>query len=332
MPPRLSSGGADFLGHTVKALDMIVNHWAPTFTKLYGHHFPRSYLCWDTEYTGGNAEKDLIMEIGHCMVEDGVVVDRLNVVLDWSLHPEVPNEWIRKRLRRVEGQMGPRWRIRWDVMKEEGIHPVKALEFYYRMFKVWSDRGLPFVAHNGYKADERMFAGNCEGFLVKRFSFHDNELIDSGAIHKATVIWNSRDPLHSDLRGRVLPTTEDTMRSYFKRVANVHAKGVFWRMEHCLEQYGLIEKYDLDVNNLHTAEYDAYCTHLLMEEYRSRVTQNNSGESPTDSPEAFSRMFDEEMAKTKLAKEEAQRPRPEANSEARARLREKRRRRKQRAV
>jgi DNA polymerase III epsilon subunit-like protein len=283
---------------------MIINHWRPEFTKLYGHYFPESYLCWDTEYTGGNREKDLIMEIGHCMVEDRQVVDRLNIVLDWSQHPEVPEDWLRRRLNHQRLQMGDRWRVTWEVMKEEGIHPVKALQFYYKLFRTWSKRQLPFVAHNGYQADERMFSGNVEGFLVKRWQFGDNELIDSGAIHKASLLLDSVDPKHIDLKPRVLPKAGDTMRTYFKRVCHTPAKGVYWKMLDCLQYYNLDEAHHLDLDQLHNAEYDSYCCHLLMEEYRSRVTHNNSGESGIATSEEFARMFEEEMASSKLETEQ----------------------------
>ncbi len=286
---------------------MIINHWKPEFTRLYGHHFPESYLSWDTEYTGGNADKDLIMEIGHCMVENRQVVDRLNIVIDWSQHPEIPDGWLRNRLAHQRLQMGDRWRVTWDVMKAEGIHPVKALQFYYKLFATWSRRKLPFVAHNGYTADERMFAGNVAGFLVKKFGFHDNELIDTGAIHKASSILDSDDPSHHALRARVLPTDNDSMRTYFKRVVHTPAKGIRWNMLYCLQHYGLDKKYDLDQTLLHTAGFDSYCCHLLMEEYRSRVTHNNSGESGFADGAALQRMFEEDIASGKLKREQVQR-------------------------
>lgn len=55
---------------------MIINEWGEVFTAKYGRDFPRSYMCVDTEFTGSNERDDLIVEIGHTMVEDCKVVDR----------------------------------------------------------------------------------------------------------------------------------------------------------------------------------------------------------------------------------------------------------------
>ena len=68
---------------------MIVNEWEPYFTENYGHQFPDTYLCIDTEYTGGNEREDLITEIGHVMVQNNVVVDRMNIVLNWFSYKEI---------------------------------------------------------------------------------------------------------------------------------------------------------------------------------------------------------------------------------------------------
>lgn len=318
---------------------MIINQWPKTFTSLYSHFWPASYMCLDTEYTGGNASKDLIMEIGHCIVEDGKVVDRLNLVLDWSRSPVVPNHWLRSRLNHQRLQMGDKWRITWEVMKQEGIDPIEALSFYYDLFAVWSDRDLPFVAHNGYTADERMLAGSFEGFLQKPFTFGDQSLIDTGAIHKATLISQSSSPDLERAKLKAVPKSGDSMRSYFKRVAGMHAKGIYWNVKSCLEYYGLIEKYSLDEESFHSAGFDAYCTHLLMEEYRSRVTHNHGPGSGIESPEAFARTIEEGLAESKLEQERAdaavQTALNGASTEARRKLREARqsgRRRRQRKV
>lgn len=278
---------------------MVINHWKPQFTKQYGHHWPDTYMCIDTEYTGGNDQKDVICEIGHTIVERGQVVDQLSIILNWLDHPIVPRQWLLQSLGRIHGQMGSAWRITPEVMSSEGMQPEKALKFYYTLMKTWRQRGLPFVAHNGFHADERMLRGHFEGFLQKRFRFGDNGngLIDTGAIFKATQALACDNPNLNTKLAVWLPQPADTLETYFRRVVNYPAKGIYWKLWKCIEHFGLDVKYKLKEEDCHGALHDSYLTHLLMEEYRSKVTVNNSQESPVDSPDALARMFDQEMAK-----------------------------------
>ena len=63
---------------------MIANYWEPWFTEKYGHHFPSTYMCVDTEFTGFDADKDIIVDMGHVIVEDGRIVDERSVLIDWT--------------------------------------------------------------------------------------------------------------------------------------------------------------------------------------------------------------------------------------------------------
>lgn len=300
-----------------RGLRVIINHWGPQFTALYGHIFPESYLCVDTEYTGGNEAKDLIVEIGHTLVENRQVVDQFSVVLDWSNHPIVPDHWVRLALRRIELKMAESnrpWRVTYEVMKDEGIKPEKALQFYYQLFQTIKQRKLLFAAHHGYFADERMLRGHFEGFLGKTFRFGENDLFDTGAIEKASVCLDSPDPEVVKKRKLFLPREGDTLEKYFRRVVGARIKGVYWNLQHCAKKYNIHEKFGLDANNHHTAGFDSLVVHYLMEEFRSRVFRSNAGESGLESPAAFQRMFEQEMAKgrdTREAKERMDRARAE---------------------
>jgi len=256
---------------------MIVNEWEPYFTAHYGHVFPDTYLCLDTEYTGGDERTDFVMEIGHVMVEDRQVVDQLNIVLDWSVHPGVDVELLRYKLNNIQSIMGLDWRVTWDVMKEEGIAPFKALRFYHKFFKAWNKRDLPYVAHNGRVAEERMLRGAFNRYLNRSFVIGDNQLWDTGAIFKATALLESSDLSHSSHHWKCHPKHSDTMKEYFNRVLGVRAKGIRWKLKLCLEQYELLDQLQ-DDHRYHQAVYDAYCSYLLMEAYREKVTRCNAGE------------------------------------------------------
>jgi|TARA_R110000824_G_scaffold82768_15_gene207521 hypothetical protein len=282
---------------------MIINEWEPSFTEKYGHVFPNTYLCIDTEYTGGNEREDLVVEIGHVMVHEGRVIDRMNVVLDWSVYEDIDSAFVRYKLDDIRSRMGDDWRVTWEVMKEEGIPPVKALRFYNKLFNIWHKRDLPYVAHNGRKAEERMLRGIFNRIIHKPFFMHENQLWDTGAIFKASMLCDSSEASHSSSRWKAFPDRTDSLKSYFNRVINARVKGLYWNLKHCLEYYDLTGKLE-DTHRFHQADYDAYCSHLLMQEYRSRITRNNSGENALESSETFERMYEEELAKVKIAEED----------------------------
>jgi DNA polymerase III epsilon subunit-like protein len=285
---------------------LVVNHWLPYFTKRYGHYWPRTYMCIDTEYTGGNADKDLIVEVGHCIVEDGVVVDSLNLVLDWTQSTIVPRQWLSRRLAWVKNQVGVGWTIDEAKMQREGVDAIEGLKFYYQLLQTWKKRNLPFVAHNGYFADEHMLDGNFSGFISKRFSFGEDLLLDTGAIYKATRFLESPEADDQDKRKKMLPQANDSLRDYFKRVTHVSLAGIKWNLLACLDHYDLVNKRGINTKTLHNAGNDARCTHYLMEEFFSLITHNNDPGTCCEDRYALERTITEELAKaTQLNTEKA---------------------------
>jgi len=251
---------------------MIINAWDNQFTAKYGHHFPPSYLCFDTEFTGRSERDDLIVEIGHVLVEDGKIVDRFNLVLNWYEMNIVPASWLDYKLNQMRHIVGPEWRLLPETVKKEGINPLQALRFYHKLFHTWANRGLPFVAQNGTNADEPMIRGNLNRFLNKTFEIPANSYFDTGAIFKANQIWQAQTGDLTNYRAIILPTRTETLKAYFHRVCGARIRGVHWSLKLILEHFDLIKKHNLDTSNLHNAGFDALCLHLIMEEYRSMVT------------------------------------------------------------
>jgi hypothetical protein len=264
---------------------MIINDWDPRFTAKYGHAFPSSYLCFDTEFTGRSERDDLIVEIGHVLVEDGKVVDKLNLVLNWYEFDSVSPSWLDYKLSQMRTHIGPGWRLSPAVLQSEGIHPLKALRFYHKLFQTWSQRGLFFVAQNGINADEPMLRGNLNRFLNKSFEIPANSYFDTGAIFKADQIWKAKDGDLVNYQSVMLPTRTDTLKSYFKRVCGSRVRGVQWSLKLILDHFDLIRKHELDASQLHNAGFDAMCLHWIMEEYRSQVRPRSVPE-----PEALARL------------------------------------------
>ena len=243
---------------------MIVNYWPSWFRKLYGGAWPRSYCCVDTETTGYMHSEDVVTEWGHCLVEDGRVVDQLSLVINWADRETPPDHWLRNRLRMVKQGMelkGKTCHMTYDRMKAEGISPEKAFAFITKFTDTIKAKGIPFVLHN-HVFDEKMLSANFLQFKFGRgFTFGDR-LIDTEAVEKASQI--SDNP-------RVHPRASDSLRDYFLRVKYTRVTGVKSNMdEHCFDKY--LSKLGVDRAALHGAEQDSYCCHLLMEEFAKQIT------------------------------------------------------------
>ncbi len=156
---------------------MIFPYWSAEFRRQFGGAWPRNYLCFDTETSGFDMKRDVIMQIAHCLIEDGKEVSNLDVVLDWSDHPVVPDAWLRQKLKYTAESMlartGRKFHWTYERMKEEGIRPPeKVLQFYLDLFN--KTQHLPIAAHSG-NFDENIFEANLAGFHVaESFRFDDN--------------------------------------------------------------------------------------------------------------------------------------------------------------
>lgn len=285
---------------------MIINDWDSVFTAKYGHKFPDSYLCIDTEFTGSSERDDLIIEIGHTMVEDGRVVDELSLILNWYAHPAIQSTWLDYKLDNMRNIVGPGWVLSPKVVSTEGIDPIRALKFYQKLFLAWKQRGLPFVAQNGQSADERMLRGNFNRYINKGFEFPPNGYFDTGAIFKASSIWEATEGDAMNFKAVVLPHRTDTLKNYFSRIINARVPGVKWSLPLILTHYGLDVKHNVTENQRHSAGFDSLCLHWIMEEYRSRIHRMNIEENQFDSAQAMQRAFDQDSAKYKLEKEKQQ--------------------------
>ncbi len=245
---------------------MIINHWPAAFRKLYGMAWPRSYCCVDVETSGYSMEKDLVVEWGHVLIEDGEIVDRLTLVLDWTNHAVVPDHWLRGRINVLRQGMelaGKPCHTYYETMRDEGMKPDKALKFIHDFTAAVKNRGLLFVAH-GATFDEKMLSANFTGFkIADGFTYGDNGFLDTEAIEKASQM--------SD-HPRMHPQPNDTLRTYFHRVKYTRIEGLKSNLdEHCGNKYGFYTKHGIDPKKMHGAETDAYCCHLLMEEFRAQL-------------------------------------------------------------
>jgi DNA polymerase III epsilon subunit-like protein len=245
---------------------VIVNYWPSWFRQLYGGAWPRTYCCVDTETTGYVHTQDVVTEWGHCLVEDGKVVDQLSLVVDWTEREQPPEFWVREQLRRVKQSMemnGKPCHMTFERMKAEGMKPEKAFAFITKFTDRLKARGVPFVLHN-HNFDEKMLSANFLALkLAKGFSFGDR-LIDTEGIEKASQIPDNP---------RVHPRKSDSLRDYFLRVKYTRVTGLKSNMDpHCFTKYDFAGKHGLKLSDMHGAKTDAYCCHLLMQEFAPLIT------------------------------------------------------------
>jgi DNA polymerase III epsilon subunit-like protein len=227
-------------------------------------NFPCDYLAVDIETTGVEKGLDLIVQIGHCAVVNGVPVDRSGTLLDWTAVPSVDQRWLADRLalvkKRVEfdrqGQpTGKHYHVTYDRLRAEGADPIAVLRAYRDWFAKIRADGLFLVSHNGNQFDAPFLSGAFSVFLGEDHPVLDGEMFDTGMVEKA-------------LRGNLGLWAEDTPKSFFDRVGRQPLKGVRWALDaFAIPQHGLHVKHALDMSLAHTADYDAYLCHLLFQHY-----------------------------------------------------------------
>jgi DNA polymerase III epsilon subunit-like protein len=227
-------------------------------------NFPNDYLVLDTETTGVVFGDDLIWQIGHCFVRNSLPVDRGNVLLDWTRHPRVQQNWLRQRIeatrRHVEYDKdgrptGKKFHITYERMRDEGVSPEPILQEYLAWFEELHEDQVFFVAHNGYHFDAEMLTSHFWRFLGKRWGFDDGELMDTGMVLKAA-------------QSSLVPWTGETLQDFSRRAYSQRLRGVRWALDqYAVPKFGLDKKYGLDMSQAHDAGFDAYVTHLLFQEF-----------------------------------------------------------------
>jgi DNA polymerase III epsilon subunit-like protein len=237
--------------------------------KLLGGKWPRDYVCFDLETSGFAKKSDVIVEWGHCIVRDCKVVKKLGMVINWygSGLLEYGDGGLTRRLQRVREGMaadGRTFRITPAVMRKEGVSPEVALPWMFEFLSMLQSQEEMLVVHNGWKFDIEMIENHFLNCMGERFEFDPNRVIDTGAIEKASQIFDDY---------RAVPQPGETLKDYFLRIANWRLPGVKWNLDTwCMEKYDLAGKYGADPEKAHTAEHDAWLLHLLMEEFRERMT------------------------------------------------------------
>lgn len=237
---------------------MIINHWLQTLQTTFGG-FPRDYTVIDIETSGFDPASDLILNIGHVIVEDGVVVDRLDALLDWTRGDHVDPNWLYARMDRCQRQMasnGLEYKMSFDRLQTYGEDPIGVLQAYHDLIVAQRAANYAFVMHNGYNFDAPRLCTHFKRWLGLDLEFGANEIWDTGMIEKASQL-------------NAVPDPRESMRAWSRRVGGARTKGVKWSLDgHCVPKYDLVRRYNLNEADAHGAGYDSYVTYLLFETFR----------------------------------------------------------------
>ena len=234
---------------------------------------PDNYCAFDTETTGFDRNKDLIIEWGHCMVHDRKVVNRASFLINWyDPASGIPPSYIDARLEWIANQMrvnGRTWRITPELLKTRGMSPVKFIPWLLQYLRTVQESGIMFASHNGINYDTQMITAHFKHNLGEDFVFGPDEVFDTGAIEKASQMTDTE---------KAMPAPGEAMNEYFRRICYCHAPGAIWNLDqHVVTKYDMIKKYGLDPTKMHTAGEDSFALYCLMEEFR-RLTDETRDE------------------------------------------------------
>jgi DNA polymerase III epsilon subunit-like protein len=232
--------------------------------------FPTFYMVFDVETTGLSPSKDLVTQVGYCIVEECKAVACGSTILDWTRSPRVDQDWLRSRLATTKWQMetkGKPCHMTYERLREEGCNPLQVLDMYVAMLREAKARGDHYMGHNTF-FDIPMLEGHFDDFGPS-FTLDKSIVIDTGVMEKAHQL-------------NVFPNQGESIQDFFRRIRRKRTPGIYWSLDSfCIPKYQLDTKHNLDVKQAHDAEFDCVVTHLLFEQFRElSVNEVDIGSEP----------------------------------------------------
>lgn len=198
--------------------------------------YPNSYVVWDLETTGLDPKTCKIVEVAALIVKNGEVVDQYTAILNHGI--DIPEQ-----ASNVHG-------ITTEKAKAEGIDPAKAIKTLVDIIDGYGTDGMCNVTHNGHKFDIPFLLQTIEDLKVTTFPGFEYRIwsngIDTAVLTKAQKLemprkWN------------------ETFSEYAQRVMSVRAKGVYFNIKQCCEDFGI----DQTKVTLHRAGGDVEMTNEI---------------------------------------------------------------------
>jgi DNA polymerase III epsilon subunit-like protein len=210
-----------------------------------GGKVPDTYMVFDTETNGTDVYRCKILQVGLCFVKKGEIIDRMAFYVKRGTDVPIPPE-----AQRVHG-------ITHAKLAAEGIEPAEVIPMVCENFAKWREQGHMFLGHNILAFDAPLIELESQQFGVP-WKFRDNEIVDTGMLVKGAQL------------EMFFRDDAENLRSFYRRVSEVRAKGVYWSLDrHCIDTYGLAT-YGIDKSKMHDAGEDCVATHFLLSEIRRR--------------------------------------------------------------
>lgn len=229
--------------------------WLERWVRQFGP-IPDNVLLIDSETSGVSQEHDLVLELGHAVVRNGVVMESGSVILDWTRCESIDRDWLRRRLDSTREKLvsdGKQYHWTLDVLSS-GICPVDALMHYLVRLEFHAREGLVLAGHNSVCFDFPLLRRAFNRFLDSDFEAPEN-CLDTGAIEKG-------------MQAGWFPEQNETPASYARRVIRRPAR-IKWSLDrHCAPKYQLAQRCGLDMRGAHRAEFDCLLAAGLLSVYR----------------------------------------------------------------
>ncbi len=244
------------------------------FSRLAAQHgpFPHSFLSIDTETSGLSADSgDVILEVGFCRVENGVVAETGSTILDWTKAPNVSSAWLRKRLDQTRQSFADKGKpYPWSLEKlaQAGSDPLDVLADFLVLIENYAADGGAVVGHN--------LIGFDKGFLEKswrRALYHDGEVFGENLWDTAAYCKSCQLGWH--------PEKTETLKTFSERVLRRPMKGIKYSLDTwAVPAFELKSKYALDVAKAHTAGFDSLVAAYLLLEMKKMAETATAGKPP----------------------------------------------------
>ncbi len=217
---------------------------------------PDDYVALDVESSGIDTHRDLPLQLGWCVVKNRKAVLEADVLIDWTrtLSPAAVAE-LDARMTATRGRMAEKdkaypWTL--DMLRARGVSPVDAVD---RLIAVLGPDPA-VAAHYGFLFDYPCLGRTFE-LVGREFAPDLDRMLDTGLMIRACLVG-------------VSPAWNETLPVYVKRLNAVRC-GPRHNLAAAAEFFDLRAASGVASKNCHTASYDAWIVHLLIEKLRGLV-------------------------------------------------------------
>lgn len=232
--------------------------------RAYGGLLPSSYVSFDTETTGFSTEKDLILEFGYAVVEDGEVKADGALLLNWFDFPGLDADRLEMMVERISDRMrhiGAVWNITSDLLRKDGVNPVEAFQFFADLCAGANSSGKYILGHNVLRYDIPIVLSCMRRFAPGIAAPEFPRVIDTHCLENAVQMNEAGDDRVRPVQGHDLTQYCDRFKGFAKKT----------KLSGLVDKYGLAETYQLEKYAAHAAQADALATSALLCHYNAQM-------------------------------------------------------------